>query len=93
VRRLFLLCLLLSGAARPDAAFAKDKMGGQLTMPYACAVERGRLKLASSSPKTYRIVGRRAEQVMTVCRMQWRTGAVGSCRRRDRQARCGAFLD
>jgi hypothetical protein len=47
----------------------------QLVMPFACEVERGRVVLRPSPPRSYPIVGDRAEQGVTSCRT-----LAGDCR-------------
>ena len=49
--------------------------GEQLVMPFACEVERGRVLLKPSAPRSYPILGERAEQGVTSCRT-----LAGDCR-------------
>lgn len=68
MRSSIILSLISVAMLAAPPALAESGMGGEVVMPFACAVERGRVRLISSSPKTYSIVGRRSERTMTVCR-------------------------
>ena len=47
----------------------------QLVMPFACEIERGRVALRPSAPRSYPILGERTEQGVTSCRT-----LAGDCR-------------
>jgi hypothetical protein len=47
----------------------------QLVMPFACEIDRGRVALRPSAPRSYPILGERAEQGVTSCRT-----LAGDCR-------------
>lgn len=60
------VALTVASALMPlERARAND--GEQASLPYACAVERGRVVLTPSAERQYRVLGPRASHAFTAC--------------------------